>query len=318
MTRMALIGLAVVVATAAPADARMRSFRPEGAWSVFPTAISDKGAVTGTFQAHDLAYRGFVRDRSGEIAVFDPEGSLETTPTGINNAGTVVGTYKTQGGGESGFLRRRSGEISVLGGYPAAISNAGTIVGAVGVHERMRGFSIARDGTKVVFAVPHKRGTFAVDVNDTGTIVGYYLLAHLRPHGFLRAPDGTLTLFDVPDATFTRPMQVNADGVVTGYFLGAIEGCFVRLPDGTITTFGMPGATRSLCHGTDALGNTYGWYTDGDGNVHGLVRHMNGDAETFDMRDASDTTTEAVNEGGVVTGEFDVPGHNLRGFVGAP
>ena len=46
----------------------------------------------------------------------------------------------------------------------------------------------------------HRRGTFGVSINPSGTIAGFYLDAKDTDHGFVRTRDGSFTTFDVPGA----------------------------------------------------------------------------------------------------------------------
>jgi hypothetical protein len=68
------------------------------------------------------------------------------------------------------------------------------------------------------FDAPHagtlfNTGTFAVKINASGMIAGYYIdESGWKSHGFIRKPDGTFTEFDVPkglfrDCSYPQPQE---------------------------------------------------------------------------------------------------------------
>jgi hypothetical protein len=107
-----------------------------------------------------------------------------------------------------------------------------------------------------------RRGTFVTDINNVGTIVGYYIDDHLVHHGFVRDRDGTFTKLDAPGAGVglvppvmvghpelisgqgTLASSVNDAGTITGYFIDAknIKHGFLRDKLGTFLTFDVPGS----------------------------------------------------------------------------
>src|SRR5262245_6916641 len=81
--------------------------------------------------------------------------------------------------------------------------------------------SSARPGqaawTFVSFDVPGSTGTFPLDINAGGDVVGSTTIAGLT-HGFLRTADGTITTVDYPGALATFASGINPDGVIVGFY----------------------------------------------------------------------------------------------------
>ena len=93
------------------------------------------------------------------------------------------------------------------------------------------------------------QGTTTLDINGSGTIIGFSRDANSVRHGFSRSRDGTFTMFDAPGAGTaanqgTRAYSVNPSGVITGYFTDSANTAhgYIRSSDGVITVFDAPGA----------------------------------------------------------------------------
>src|SRR6478752_10349503 len=76
------------------------------------------------------------------------------------------------------------------------------------------------------------QGTYATNINPSGTIIGFSPDANNVRHGFVRSQDGTFTIFDAPGAGTapgqgTRAYSINPSGAITGFFIdsiGAVHG----------------------------------------------------------------------------------------------
>jgi hypothetical protein len=93
------------------------------------------------------------------------------------------------------------------------------------------------------FRVPESTATYPLNINEGGTVTGYYISNAGVTGGFVRSSDGQITTFNVPGSATTVPVAINTVGDITGYYqvaannvLGNPQG-FVRTPDGNITTF---------------------------------------------------------------------------------
>lgn len=204
-----------------------------------PTAISNRGQITGecNFGSH-LGF-GFLRQPDGEVDVFAPQDACLGLPQiealAINSRDQITGFYLKE---------------------PCAMFS-------------YSGFLRELDGTFVSFEVPSSTGqrTTPTAINNQGQIAGY------TDHGFLRYPDGSIIVFDAPNAVSTQPTAIDPEGDITGVFLDAGSLChgFFRDKDGTITTFDVPNATNTYPTGMNTDGDITGWYSDA-GGVHGFVR----------------------------------------------
>src|SRR4029450_13540057 len=67
------------------------------------------------------------------------------------------------------------------------------------------------------------QGTYATNINPSGTIIGFTGDANNVRHGFVRSQDGSFTIFDAPGAGTaafqgTRAYSTKPKGTITGAF----------------------------------------------------------------------------------------------------
>ena len=180
------------------------------------------------------------------------------------------------------------------------------------------------------------QGTFATNINPSGTIIGFSRDANNVRHGFVRSQDGSFTIFDAPGAGTgnfqgTRAYATNPSGTITGFFIDSVNAVhgYVRSNQGVITVFDAPGAgTGPFPEGTfpfspeiiNPNGAITGWATDSALVSHGFLRDRNGGFTTFDVPGAGTgagqgTFPFAISLGGEITG-FYVDGTNANhGFL---
>src|SRR6478609_10058118 len=135
------------------------------------------------------------------------------------------------------------------------------------------------------------QGTYATNINPSGTIIGFSGDANNVRHGFVRSRDGSFTIFDAPGAGTgpgqgTRAYTINPSGTITGFFndAGNVFHGYVRSNQGAITVFDAPGAGTGPGKGTfpfsplimNPNGAITGWYTDSAFVSHGFLRDRNG------------------------------------------
>jgi hypothetical protein len=180
--------------------------------------------------------------------------------------------------------------------------------------------SLASAGTIITFDGPGAgtgsfQGTFALAINPSGTIAGFFLDANFVGHGYVRTADGTITPFDVPGAELfgTAASSISNEGVVTGSFFDVnfMSHGFVRTTDGTITTFDVPGdgPFGTVPSSISPEGVVTGSFFDVNFMSHGFVRATDGTITTFDDPSASTgffdgTTPVAINAQGAIVGCF--------------
>jgi len=203
-----------------------------------PTALNNKGQITGWCGPGASISFGFSRGTDGSITVFEPEQVPDpsTQPIAINSHGEITGDY----------LERQ----------PVTV---------------YRGFIREPDGTMTTFAVPStsstSQSTVVTAINSKGQITGY------TDRGFLRQSNGKIVIFNVPHSISTQPASINAGGDITGVYVDEnnLYHGFIRHNDGTIETFKVPNAINTYPTGINNKREITGWYSDA-GGTHGFVR----------------------------------------------
>ena len=119
------------------------------------------------------------------------------------------------------------------------------------------------------FDVPGATDTFALGINDSGLIVGFYYDA-AGGHGFL-LQQGTYTTLDVPGASRTYGSGINDAGQIVGFYLDAAFTYHGFLLDqGSYTTLDAPGSGSTFAQGINASGQIVGSYSTGTA-AHGFL-----------------------------------------------
>src|SRR6266550_7945305 len=67
------------------------------------------------------------------------------------------------------------------------------------------------------------QGTYALNIDPSGTTIGFSRDANNVRHGFVRSQDGSFTIYDAPGAGTaagqgTRAYSINPTGTITGHF----------------------------------------------------------------------------------------------------
>jgi hypothetical protein len=104
--------------------------------------------------------------------------------------------------------------------------------------------------------------TQAFDINQAGTVVGYYYDANFYAYGFLRAADGTYTDLKDPDApTATFPRSLNDKGVVVGQsnIDGWGQGWLYNIAKGKFKPVRVPGAKSTYAEAINNHGVIAGY-----------------------------------------------------------
>jgi hypothetical protein len=212
-----------------------------------------------------------------------------------------------------------AGTAENLGTRAMSINNNGVIAGWYDNKVGIFGFVRASDGSITEFDAGGTRSTYAVAINDAGTITGYALNS-----GFVRASDGTITLFNSPaGANFpTLSLSINSAGTVTGYWIDSqqVAHGFLRTADGTFTSFDVPGAGTGAGFGTFAAsindaGGISGYFSNPLGSF-GFIRSADGTFTKF-FAGRYATYPLSINTAGELTGYWqDVNGLN-HAFVRA-
>jgi uncharacterized membrane protein len=172
------------------------------------------------------------------------------------------------------------------------------------------GFLRNADGVITVLDGPGALETYAVGINETGTITGGFQVSpDGSGHAFLRSPDGEYTLFDVPTEVGieTVPTGINDAGTVAGIFVDRNfnYGVFVRAADGTFSHFHAPNGGQIVGLSIDSRGDVTGWYWDRSGS-HGFVRTAHGTLRALNSPPDIACIPTSINDAGDITGFCNV------------
>jgi hypothetical protein len=301
-------------------DAPGSDITPNDYNGTFPSAINNKGEITGFYVDTNLVCRGFLRSPSGSLISFEAPGADTTAgsyngtlPTSINDRGEIAGYYYDANGFMHGFLRDRRGAFTSFN------------VTGVG------GF-----------------GTKPLVIDLEGAIVGFYTDPNYSFHAFLRNPNGRFTTWIGPDACTgsgaegcfgSGASNINLLQTIAGGFEdnGFVHHNFVRSALGTLKVFDIPGAGTGAYQGTgcpgcslglNAFGAVAGIYSDGNYVNHGFLRSLDGKVTTFDAPGAGTDAGQgtgcfsdcavSLNNWGAITGVYTDSNYQQHGYLRSP
>ena len=177
----------------------LRQYDFPGAAETHIYGISDE---TGALSGNIVDEAGITHAFSGELTITFP-GAVNTYGDFVNAAGAVVGSYIDADGMFHGFIRNPEGSFTTidLPEMPNLVFlfvNTITDFGVVGFRAKaandiLRSYILIPDGTLYEVRVPGSVITVVRNVNQDGSIVGYYDLADGRRNSFLGRPKTQLT-----------------------------------------------------------------------------------------------------------------------------
>jgi hypothetical protein len=183
------------------------------------------------------------------------------------------------------------------------------------------------DGPRVRFTsfdAPGAQLTEAADINDKGTITGYYEDT-LGTHGFLRAADGTFTSFDLPstlDAQTPQPLGINGNDEVAGVYLDSVglQHGFSRTAKGVVTGIDVSGAVETVAWAVNSSHVVTGYFFDAAETAHGFRLAADGTLTVIDAPGAGTglelgTYAYSITDGGEIAGEFIDSTGTFHGFL---
>lgn len=285
------------------ADGVVRTFEtPDSTWAAHrgttALAINESGVVVGTYTSgtgSSTTWHGFVRSTDGTFTEFNAPGAgagnrQGTRAVAINASGDIAGTYSDASGVFHGFVRSAAGVFTTFdvpgsgtlaassnfllqGTVPLGLNDAGVITGmwadAAYLHH---GFVRAADGTIASFDAPNAgtdrgllQGTYAVGLNASGVVVGFYQDTADQLHGFVRSAAGAITSFDASEAGSgetrlvplgTLGVAINASGTVAGFYLDSAARLHGVIAAASATTAQTATPTFSLDSGSYSTAQT--------------------------------------------------------------
>ena len=301
--------------------------------------ISDTtGALTGNFIDGSGIRRGFSGDE-----IIEYPGATETYADFVSGSGNVVGSYVDAEGIYHVYVRGPGGSFATLD-LPVAsdpeyfflhgINNALIAVGrAKAVGDVPRTYAGNAIGLQEL-QFPGSVSTEGWNVNQDGSIVGYYDSADGRRHGFIARPKAgtpqarpgvaqpvlnyTFESIDVPGVDFLAVTASSDFEDYAGNMRSADSEKDVgfTLIDSVFETYDFPGSQGTYFYALGNDGTAAGHYQDSDGLYHGVVLE-NGELRQYDFPGAVETFIYGYSDAtGRLTGSFIDASGVRRGFSG--
>ena len=317
-------------------DGELRQYDFPGAVQTEIYGISDAtGALTGNFIDASGVRRGF----SGDTIVEFP--GAAATYADFVSAGVLVGSYiDVEGTYHAYVITRERGFTSI--GLPNAanleyfflhgINDAGTYVGRAKAAGDVPRTYVGSFAGQLELQFPGSISTEGWNINQDGSVVGYYDTADGRRHGFIARPavqidderaiaaelNYTFESIVVPGIDFLELTASSdfesyagntrsADGEKTVGF---------TLIDGTFTTYDFPGSQNTYFYALGNNGQAAGHYQDSDGLYHGVILE-NGELREYNFPGSVQTEIYGISDAtGALTGNYIDASGVRRGFTG--
>jgi probable HAF family extracellular repeat protein len=223
-------------------------------------AINDIGAIVGTATpANEQTFNAFLFF-NGKFTPFMFPGSLRTAAHDINNHAQIVGEYADRLDNLHGFVVHSGGfrTIDVPGTsftVVEGINDFGDMVG-IFLNDSNQGFAtsfLLHKGkfTKFSFPGADPGTTGAMSINNSGVIVGTYLLKSDR-HGFM-VKNGHFSSIDFPGAAETQVFKISNDGDIVGTYsmpFGVSNG--FSFANGKFKTINQPNTSFNAVRGVNS------------------------------------------------------------------
>ena len=175
-------------------NGELKQYDFPGAVQTFIFGISDEtGALSGNIVDTDGVTHGF----SGDMSITFP-GAVKTYADFVNSAGVVVGSYITAEDTVHGFMRAPDGSFTTIDVpelpnldflFVNAINNDGIVIfRAKAVDDIQRSYILLPGGIPHELRFPGSVSTVVRNINQDGSIIGYYDSADGRRHGFFGRP----------------------------------------------------------------------------------------------------------------------------------
>ncbi|MDE0684687.1 MAG: T9SS type A sorting domain-containing protein, partial [Candidatus Poribacteria bacterium] len=175
-------------------DGELRQYDFPGAAETHIYGMSDE---TGALSGNIVDAAGVTHAFSGELTITFP-GAVNTYGDFVNAAGAVVGSYIDADGMFHGFIRYPDGsfttiDLPTMPDLEFLFVNTITDVGVIGFRAKaandiLRSYILLPSGILYEVRLPGSVITVVRNVNQDGSIIGYYDLADGRRHGFVGRP----------------------------------------------------------------------------------------------------------------------------------
>ena len=184
-------------------DGELTQYDFPGAAETHIYGMSDEtGALSGNAVDEIGVSRGF----SGDMLIAFP-GAVNTYADFVNAAGAVVGSYVDADGRPHGFIRNPDGSFTTIDVpevpnlqflFVNTITDFGVVAfRAKAVNDILRSYILLPDGVLYEVRLPGSVNTVVRNVNQDGSIIGYYDLPDKRRYGFVGRPTTQLSAEDL-------------------------------------------------------------------------------------------------------------------------
>ncbi len=314
-------------------DGELRQYDFPGSVETEIYGISDEtGALTGNFTDAQGVRRGFTGD-----TVIEVPGASETFADFVSE-GRLVGSYIDTDGLYHTYVLTPDGEYRSVDIPNAAqiefvlvhgINKAGVYVTRSKLVGDVTRTHVSTFRGRVELQFPESVSTEGWNINQDGSVVGYYDLADGRRYGFIARPAEAPALqptfsnymfesIDVPGIEFLALTASSDFEDYAGYTKSAEGQKMVgfTLIDGVFTTHAFPNAENTYFYALGNDGRAAGHYQDSEGFYHGVILEK-GVLRQYDFPGAVETKIYGISdETGALTGNFTDASGVRRGFTG--
>ena len=299
------------------------------------------GVLTGNFRDASGVRRGF----SGETVIEVP-GASATFAEFATASGSVVGSYIDSEGMYHAYVYAPGGrfvfsEVLTLPNleylFVHGVNEVGVVVVRAKAIDDVPRTYVGRFGQIEAFAFPGSVSTEGWNINQDGSVVGFYDTADGRRHGFIARPRGaaaelledqpvvdptrftyTFETIAVPGVDFLSVTASSDFQDYAGYTKSADgeKDVAFTLIDGVFMTYDFPGSENTYFYALGNNGNAAGYYEDSDGLHHGVILE-NGELRQYDFPGSVETEVWGISDAtGALTGNFRDASGLRRGFSG--
>ena len=175
-------------------NGELRQYDFPGAAETHIYGMSDE---TGALSGNAVDEMGVSRGFSGDTLIAFP-GAVNTYADFVNAAGAVVGSYRDADGRPHGFIRNPDGSFTTIDVpempnleflFVNTITDFGVVAfRAKAVNDILRSYILLPDGILYEVRLPGSVNTVVRNVNQDGSIIGYYDLTDGQRYGFVGRP----------------------------------------------------------------------------------------------------------------------------------
>ena len=296
--------------------------------------INAGGAVVGFgISATDTMYKGFVYASGAYVPVIPPTWS-SSQAYAINQSGAVTGLgYVSQGDFFKGFVY--SG--GTAGTYPTltpgltnvstqGINTGGAVVGTGDTGATARsGFVYTPGtggGTYTLLQPSGSLDSYALGINDAGSVVGYMTRSTYTYSGFIYQ-NGIYTDLLPLNWSDARAVAINNHGLVAGDGMDGLTSTpkvflYNSVTGGYTSLFSLPhGWTQAQVTGINDLGDVVGWGKDADGKQKGFL-YKGGVFEEIQPVGWAGVQATGINDSRMIVGWGTDPDGAIAVFTGQP